>query len=237
MELLGLAVLLIVALGIVILIVILVTRGVFARDLTKALKRVTQQEEVLQGKADILEQRLSQMEQEYETKLKRAETEAEQVLREAKNQAMNIRTAAIEEAKHRARQLMLEAEQGKVQLRAEVAKELNGQVIQRAGEALRTLLSAQELQSVHGMLVKELLDTLNRSEAVPRQAAVERVEVTTGQPLAESAAHELTQWVGKAVGEQVPIEITVDPSLVAGCVIRMGATILDNSLLNRLGRR
>ena len=60
MELLGLGAL---VLGIVVL-VIFFTRGVFSRDLTQAMKRVTQREEELQEKADILEQRLGQMERE-----------------------------------------------------------------------------------------------------------------------------------------------------------------------------
>jgi len=44
-------------------IILLTVRGLFARETTQALARVRQREDELQAKADVLEQRLSQMEQ------------------------------------------------------------------------------------------------------------------------------------------------------------------------------
>src|SRR3989338_7920041 len=95
-------------------------RGLFARETTQALKRVRQQEDALQAKADLLEQRLSQMEQDHRQKLTHVQGEAERVVQEAKQQAMNIRTAAVEEAKHRARQLVMETEQSRQQMVSEL---------------------------------------------------------------------------------------------------------------------
>ena len=149
MELLGLGILLIVGLGLVLIIVIMFTRGIFARDLTRALKRVEQQEQELQEKAEALGARINQMEREYQIKLNRAQDEADRVVQEAKQQALNIRTAAIEEAKHRARQLLLEAEQGKTQWKTEAMKELNGQAIHRACASLRELLPQEAAAALH----------------------------------------------------------------------------------------
>lgn len=237
MDLLGLGLLLVVALGVVLFVIILLTRGVFARDLTQALKRVTQQEQVLQEQADILERRLGQMELDYQAKLKRAETEAEQLLQDAKTQAMNVRTAAIEEAKHRARQLLLEAEQGRAQLKLEVARELNGQAVQRACESLRALLPSAELQALHGTLVNELLKTLAEATLTPSAEPLERIVVVTAQPLTAEDARQLAQRAAALAGRSIPVEVTTEPSLVAGCVVRMGAIIVDNSLPGRLGQR
>ena len=235
MELVGLGLLLFSALGIILFVVILLTRGVFARDLTNALKRVNQQEQELQEKADILERRLHLLEQEYRAKLKRAETEADQLIQDAKNQAMNVRTAAIEEAKHRARQLFLEAEQGRVQLRTDVEKELDGRASRRACDSLRTILSAQAFASVHAALMHELLDALKSLDTAGFRAGLERIVVVTGQPLAPPEAALLTDWAAAAVGSQVPVEFKVEPSLGAGGVVQLGTTVVDNSLVNRLG--
>ena len=234
MELLGLGILLVVALGVILGTVILLTRGLFARDLTQALKRVTQQEQALQENADVLESRLGQMERDYHAKLKRAEGEAEQMLQEAKTQAMNIRTSAIEEAKHRARQLLLEAEQGKLQLKSDMAKELNGQAAQQACASLRMLLPAPTLSALHAVLVKELLTALKGMDLAARHQPLERVVVMTGQPLDPADARALTQWVAAALGREVAVEVNTEPNLIAGCVVQLGATIVDNSLPNRL---
>ncbi len=233
MELVGLAVLLIFAL----VTVIFLTRGVFSRDLTRALKRVNQQEQELQEKADILEQRLGQMEREYQVKLKRAEAEAERIVQEAKSQAMNIRTAGIEEAKHRARQLLLEAEQGRAQLKMDAARELNAKAVQRACELLRGLLPPEDLVALHSLLTKELLEALTQVDPKPFRTSVERVEVMTAQPLGTEESERLTRWVAASLGSEMPVQIQTDPALVAGCLVRIGPTIVDNTLANRLGQR
>lgn len=230
MELLGLGILLVVALG----AIILGTRGVFARDLTQALKRVNQQEQELQEKADILEQRLNQLERDYQAKLKRAEAEAERILQDAKTQAQNIRTLAVDESKHRARQVLLEAEQAKGQLKAELSRELDGKSLQHAGEVLRALLPQPELQSLHQALVAELLDALTRVDTRPLQGTLGRVDVTVALPLLPADAERLTKWVTTALGSQVKVQMQMDPGLVAGGVIRLGPTVVDNSLKTRL---
>jgi F0F1-type ATP synthase membrane subunit b/b' len=236
MELIGLSFLVAVALGVVLFVIILLTRGVFARDLTHALKRVTQQEQGLQEKADVLEQRLRQMEHDYQSKLKRAELDAEQILQDAKTQAMNIRTAAIEEAKHRARQLLLEAESHKSQLKVEAARELNGKAVQQACASLRVLLSPGDLHGLHSRLVKELLESLRQMEVKPTLSASEPVVIETAQPLSEDDLKQVRQWGAMVAGTSVSVEVKTEPTLVAGCLVRVGETIIDNSLPNRLGQ-
>ena len=233
MELIGVGVLLIVVLG----MIVLWTRGVFARDLTQALKRVTQQEQSLQEKADILEQRLAQMEREYQAKLKVAQKEAERILEDAKQQAMNIRTAAIEEAKHRARHLLVEAEQSRAQLKSEVAQELNGQAIQRTCESLRTLLPASELLALHTTLTTELLRALAQLDVAAFRTSIDRIDVVSAQALTPAQSQQLRQWATTALGTHVAVELQTDPTLVAGLVVRLGPTVVDNSLVNRLGQR
>ncbi|PIQ83500.1 MAG: hypothetical protein COV75_07130 [Candidatus Omnitrophica bacterium CG11_big_fil_rev_8_21_14_0_20_63_9] len=237
MELFGFGFLAILGLGLVVGSILLWTRGVFNRDLTQALQRVQQQEQALQEKAEILEQRLTQMERDYQTKLKRAEGETERLLQDAKTQAMNIRTVAIEEAKHRARQLLLEAEQGRVQLRAEVAKELDGHIIQRACESLRSLLSPVDLASLHRRLTTELLDALQQLESSARRSGTEAVHLRAGQTLGPGEVERVQRWVTSTFGADVPLRVETDTGLVAGCVLQFGDTIVDSSLPNRLGRQ
>ena len=232
MEFLGLGVVL---MGVVVA-AIFFTRGLFARDLTQALERVRQQERLLQEKADVLEQRLAQMERDYQAKIKRADTEAERVVQEAKSQAMNIRTAAIEEAKHRARQLLLEVEQGKAQLKTTLTRELNGTLARQAGESLATLLTAEQLAGMHEALIRELLDALKGVDLRSLQQRAGQVEVTAAQPLGSAESLRLAQWAAASVGSDVPIRTTTDTALIAGAVVRVGQTVVDNSLISRLSR-
>lgn len=232
MEWIGLAVVLI---GVV-LAAIFFTRGMFARDLTRALERVRQQERELQEKADVLEQRLAQIERDYQMKLKRGDADAQRLIDDAKSQAMNVRTVAIEESKHRARQLLLEAEQGKVQLRSEILRELNGASARHACEALRPLMTEEQLNHMHAQLMKELIEALKQVDLRSQQTKAEKIEVTTAQPLASADSLRIAQWAAASAGSDVPIQSTVNEDLVAGGIVRVGQTIIDNSLTNRLSR-
>lgn len=234
MDLLSLGLLLVVAI-VVVLSVVFITRGVFARDLTRALQRVTQQEQTLREQADILEQRIRQLEMEYQAKLKRADAEGERLIDDAKHQAMNIRTAAIEEAKHRARQLMLEAEQGRTQLKAEASRELNGSVLRQACASLRTLLPAVQLDAMHAALVDEALVEIERLDIAAAKRQTARVAVSAARPLPEAARARLLRWAAASLGPDVPVDVEAAPELVAGCVVRLGALVVDSSLLLRLG--
>lgn len=234
MDLLSLLLLLAVAVAVV-LCVVFVTRGVFARDLTQALQRVTQQEQSLREQADVLEQRIRQMEMEYQAKLKRGDLEGERLILDAKSQAMNIRTAAIEEAKHRARQLMLEAEQGRTQLKAEAARELNGAALRHACEALRSLLPQAQLDAIHAALVDEALDELERVDAAAAKRQTSRLVVSSARAWPDAASARLARWAAATLGAGTPVEVETAPELVAGCVVRLGSLIVDSSLLLRLG--
>lgn len=230
MDLLSLLVLLVVAV-VVVLSVVFITRGVFARDLTQALQRVMQQEQSLHEQADILEQRIRQLEMEYQAKLKRADAEGERLILDAKNQAMNIRTAAIEEAKHRARQLLLEAEQGRSQLKVEAAREMNGTALRQACEALRGFLPPAQLEAMHATLGEEALAEAERLDGAAAKRQTTRVVVAAAQALPEAARTRLARWAAATLGPEIPVDVDITPELVAGCVIRLGATIIDSSLL------
>ena len=76
---------------------------------------------------------------------------------------------------------------------------------------------------------------MSRLDARPLRGLA-RVDVTTAQPLTASESERLKRWAAASVGEGTPLQVDTDPALVAGCVVRLGATIVDNSLSNRLSR-
>lgn len=62
-----------------------------------------------------------------------------------------------------------------------------------------------------------------------------KAEVTTAVALPEAYYAELTKTLETVTGKKVQIERKLDPSLIAGVVTRVGDTVFDGSLKNRLG--
>ena len=221
----------------VVVIVILTVRGVFARDLTQAIRRVAQQEQDLQAKADVLERRLSQMEQDHALRLKQAEAEGQRLLQEARQQVSNTRSAAIEETKQQARQLLAETEHLRQQMRRGLIQELSGRALDGACQALASLLPNGELENLHEQLMARLITELDRVEAgaVTSGTAVS-AQVRVAHALSGRQLEEIRQRLSRRLGTAVACEQETDAALVAGAQVRVGDALIDGSVRHYLER-
>ena len=62
------------------------------------------------------------------------------------------------------------------------------------------------------------------------------VDVVTAAPLSEALRARLTAALGKRLGRDVRVAVTIDPTLLGGAVIRAGDTVIDGSLRGRLNK-
>lgn len=61
-----------------------------------------------------------------------------------------------------------------------------------------------------------------------------RAKVTTAEPLSPQLEMEIKAALESATGKSVLVEHSIDPSLIAGMVARVGGTVYDSSLRTRL---
>ena len=61
-----------------------------------------------------------------------------------------------------------------------------------------------------------------------------RVQVTTAAALPEAAAKQLAKALEPLVAGEPQLEITVDPALIGGAVLRIGDTVYDGSVAHQL---
>jgi F-type H+-transporting ATPase subunit delta len=60
------------------------------------------------------------------------------------------------------------------------------------------------------------------------------VEITSAVELDEEIAQRIGEQIGKQTGQHVELTKTVDPDIIGGLVLRVGNSILDASIRNRL---
>jgi F-type H+-transporting ATPase subunit delta len=60
------------------------------------------------------------------------------------------------------------------------------------------------------------------------------VEITSAVSLDESVAARIGEEIGRQTGRRVQLKSTVDPDVLGGIVVRVGNSILDASIRNRL---
>jgi F-type H+-transporting ATPase subunit delta len=92
---------------------------------------------------------------------------------------------------------------------------------------LKVLASHGRLGLVRGVWQAAQLEQERRTGRV-------RVRVSSARPLSEAVIHTLTERLTQALAVSPIVETVVDPQLVGGLVIRVGDTVYDGSVRNRL---
>ncbi len=67
-------------------------------------------------------------------------------------------------------------------------------------------------------------------------SGVSTAQVTSATPLDEKKITEIRNVLSKKLGEDVAIETKIDPSLIGGMVVRVGSTLIDDSVKTKLDR-
>lgn len=60
------------------------------------------------------------------------------------------------------------------------------------------------------------------------------VQIATAIPLDEGVARQLGEQIEKTTGQRIELTASVDPEIIGGIVLRVGNSILDASIRNRL---
>jgi F-type H+-transporting ATPase subunit delta len=60
--------------------------------------------------------------------------------------------------------------------------------------------------------------------------------VTSAVELSKEQLADVTDAIKKAVGQKVAVNLSVDPALIGGLIVRVGSRMIDNSIRSKLQR-
>ena len=124
-------------------------------------------------------------------------------------------------------------------LRSElVAPEQKEQLIDRVfrGRASVQVLNFLKVLSAHGRLgvLRSIARLLKKLDA--KRRGMTDVEVRVAKPLDDGLKGEIENRLRKTLGGEPVLHVIVDPTLIAGIVIRVGDRVYDGSVHNQLER-
>jgi F-type H+-transporting ATPase subunit delta len=108
---------------------------------------------------------------------------------------------------------------------------LNRLVSQRVGPATALLLR-NVLTASHVGNAETAIERL--SEAASRRRGQDVAHVTTAVALTAAQERRLSDVLGRIYGRPVGLQVTVDPEVLGGLVVRVGDEIIDGSIAHRL---
>jgi F-type H+-transporting ATPase subunit delta len=104
---------------------------------------------------------------------------------------------------------------------------LSGRVSPVTLQLLRYTLTAPHAGSA-GQAIERL------SEAASRRRGQSVARVTSAVALTDAQEQRLTDALGRLYGREIGLQVTVDPSVLGGLVVRVGDEVLDGSIAHRL---
>ena len=115
------------------------------------------------------------------------------------------------------------------------------------GEAVKAVLAAADVMDIDAT-TKSFLGVLAENRRLSQLPQIVRAfrtlaarhrgettaEVTSAHPLGADQVDELKQQLRRRVGREVSVDLSVDPDILGGLVVRIGSQMIDSSIRTRL---
>jgi F-type H+-transporting ATPase subunit b len=206
-------------------------------------KRAAEKEQVARELAQEREE-ATRLRTELEARLAHAGEEAAAIVATAQEQAEVERQALLQETQAEVERILVEAHADAHRLRQQTVDESHADLLDAVIEISGWVISRAAPPEVHDALVQQLCDRiweLGRSEMERvetfRRALGDRTptaHVKTARPLSPEQQGLLARTFTALADRHVNLELRTDPALAAGIQVRLGDTLVDNSIGGQL---
>jgi len=190
------------------------------------------------------QQEAAKLRAELKARLASAEEEAATIIATAQEQAKVERSGLLQETQAEVERILVEAHADAHRLRQQAVDDFHDELLDTILEISGWVIGRAAPPEVHDTLVQQLSDRiweLGRSEMERvetfRRALGDRaptVYVTTARPLSPEQQGLLARTFTALADRHVNLELKTDPALAAGVRVRLGDTLVDNSIGGQL---
>jgi F-type H+-transporting ATPase subunit b len=226
-----------------ILLAVLLNRFLFRPLLRSAQERKAEREQLRQQLAEE-QQKAVGLRQEQEQWQARIEEEMQQARREARARAEAERQELLAQAHAEAERMLVEAHADAQRMTQQATMEFHGQLVDTVLAVSASIVGRVAPPQVHDALVSglsERIQEMGRSEMqrveALRHSLGEReptARIVSARELSVEQQGHLAQILTALADRRVSFELDTDPGLVAGLRVRLGDTLMDNSIAGRL---
>lgn len=215
-------------------ILLLILRVIAYQPLRKVLEQRKQR--IAQGLEDArrAEEKLANIEKDYQAKLDEARVEGQKIVAEASATAEKQAAAIVAKANEDVARMKAQAQEEAELERNRILADLRSQVASLAIAAANKLIGVSFDEQRQRALVDEFFSGVRSGKVVVLEAndLPAKVQVTSALPLSESEQAAIqVDLSGHGASE---VEFRVDPKILGGLVIRAGDRVVDASVAGQL---
>lgn len=226
-----------------VVLAVILNRALFQPILRRAAERGKEKDQLMRELAEE-RQAMAALRADLEQKQAQLDEEKDKCIALAHEEAESDRQELLKEARGEAEEMMVEAQADAHRLRQQAIDDFHEQLVGAILDISGTLISRVAPPSVHDALVQGLSDRIRemgRSE-MERVEAVRRslgdrealAHIACARELTAEQQAQLARTLTALADRRVNIELNISPKLVAGLRVRLGDTVIDNSLAGQL---
>jgi F0F1-type ATP synthase membrane subunit b/b' len=224
-------------------LILLLYHFLFRRVMRNVKARAAEKERLLR-EAEQDRREAAKTKAELKAQLAGADEEAAAIVAKAQAQAESERTALIQQTQTEVERILAEAHVDAYRTRQQAIDDFHEDMINTILDISGWVVGHTAPQELHNILVQQLSDRVwdfgrNGIEQVEmiRRSLRDRsptVFITTAQPLTAEQQSQLVDTFSALVDQNVKLEVQTDSALAVGLRVRVGDTVLDNSITGQL---
>ena len=224
------------------IIIQVITFGLLAFLLRQFLtQHVTQSQDRLQRlvqenrkREEELKEKRENMESEFKIKIVQHNGEMGRLKSVAEVDAQKMREEVLAKAEEEGKRIVADAEAQKEKMRNQLVMEMEKKALNLASDIIEHVFTAEVAKGIHTQLTDELIGEIERSDSQGLQFDVDGVEVLVPYSLTDAQMAKIKKIFSSKMGRSVDIKQTIQPDIMTGMVVRLGNSVLDGSLKNKL---
>ncbi len=206
---------------------------------SRAEEKERQQEEIARKLAQA-----ESMRDELDQRLQNVDQQVDEILSEAQERMEEIRRSTINTARQEAERIIKAAASESGQLQEKAVSDHMDEILDAIREVSQRVIRETTPDEVHNRLVVELNDRIwqlgsgemDQVQAI-RRSLDERsptVFAESARPLDEKQDRELRDTLSALIDKEVDLEVSTMPELIGGLRVRVGDTLINNTLAAKL---
>ena len=215
-------------------VLFLVLRQLFHKQLNAALKRLKKLHEQNLVREEELKKEAEAARLERDEKFRKMNEEAEHVIEEARVRGERIVAEIKASARERSVQDLARATEDLERRDRELLLRHREAAVDMALAMVPAVFSGRGAAAVHEALLDELFDEIRRMSRDVFSSSTPEATVLSAQPLGDGRLRELGSILADKMGVAVAIQTKEDPGMVSGLIVRTPVLTIDGSLKNRL---
>jgi F0F1-type ATP synthase delta subunit len=217
-------------------VIVVILNLLFGSQLRNALGRLQTLHQQSLEKEEVLNKEIEKARVQAKNEIDRSQEKARTIIDEAKKSAEQAAEEASRQAQAQAQKIVQDAVERSKRLEQEVMGSIEKRAIELSAELIQYTFTAKGQEALHQQFMDELIDELAKVDKERLAVRVETAEVITSAPLTAQERDRLKKILSSKLAYDIPLQETVDPSLIIGMMIKLGGLVADGSLKNKLAR-